>query len=169
MLTVLMVPAVAPLVAYAALLFLIVFGPRLWRAGMLAVSALVARFRAFFGTAGWREGSGLPAWLQPELGRELGLEHTRATRAALSGLRGVAAYRSGWLVIDPPGGPAFLYRSFKGPRRVMLPPASEAQVHLGIFTDILELKAERQKYTLFLLKDGPPVEAARWELTAKTP
>jgi hypothetical protein len=170
MLVVLMVPAVAPLFAYATLLLLIVAGPRLWRAGMLAVSALMARFRAFFGTAGWMEGSGLPKWLQPELGQELGLEHTRATRAALSGLRGVGDYRSGWLVIDPGGRPAFLYRSFKGkPRRVLLPFATEGMVHPGIFTDILELKADGQKYTLFLLKDGPTVEAARWELTAKTP
>jgi hypothetical protein len=168
MLLVLIYPASAVVIALAALLLLIVAGPRLWRAAMLGISAIAARFRAFFGTTGWREGSGLPRWLRPALGQDLGLEHTRGARAALSGVHGVAAFRSGWLVIDPGGRPAFLYRSFGGPKRVILPQAREGQLHPGLLTDIIELQGDGARYTLFLLKDGPPAEAAHWELTARS-
>jgi hypothetical protein len=57
----LMYPVAALIVAGAAVPILALTGPRLWRAGVLAVRALDARLRGVFGTKGWRHADQLPA------------------------------------------------------------------------------------------------------------
>jgi hypothetical protein len=86
---VLMYPVVALALAAIALPITLLAGPRLWRAGGLALHALVARLRGFFGRREWRDTDALPARLRSVLTPpSLGRGKPRAARAALSGLKG---------------------------------------------------------------------------------
>jgi hypothetical protein len=83
------------------------------------------------------------------------------------GLRSAGAYRNGWLLLEN-GQAAFVYRARFRSHRVDLPPADRASVRSAMLTDIVELVAEPQRLTLFLLKDGPPVDIALADLGART-
>ncbi|MBI4545389.1 MAG: DUF4126 domain-containing protein [Gemmatimonadetes bacterium] len=153
-------PRAAWAFAAAAVLVGLLAGPILWRAFLLGLRALTARGRAFFGGARWRELSEVPGQLRALLEPAApGLAPPRAARAALKGLRGVGAYRNGWLVITPDAA-LFLYRSLPGPRRLVLPPTRSAHIRTGPWANALELDGKDARYTLFLLKDGPPPEVA---------
>jgi hypothetical protein len=160
----LMYPVAALAVAVAALPFLALGGPRLWRAGVLAVRALDARLRGFFGTKGWRNPDDLPSRARgivavPELGRG----QPRVLRAALKGIKGVGPYKNGWIVISDDA-PVFVYLSLLGARRLALPVISQAELRRGIWADAVEIDDAGKKCTVFLLKDGPPAEIALAEL-----
>ena len=154
----------ALIVAAAALPIIALAGPRLWRAGVLAVRAFDARLRGFFGTKGWRNADQLPARAArmvtaPELGRG----QPRVVRAALKGLKGVGPYKNGWIVISDDQ-PVFVYLSLLGARRLALPAVSEAELRRGLWTDTVEIFHAGNSCTVFLLKDGPPAEIALAEL-----
>lgn len=160
----LMYPVAALVVPVAALPFVALGGPRLWRAGVLAVRALDARLRGFFGTKGWRNPDDLPSRARgivavPELGRG----QPRVLRAALKGIKGVGPYKNGWIVISDDA-PVFVYLSLLGARRLALPVISQAELRRGIWADTVEIDDAGHKCTVFLLKDGPPAEIALAEL-----
>jgi hypothetical protein len=113
---VLMYPVAALVVVGGALLVTLLFGPRLWRAGVLAMRALVARMRGFFDRADWRDTDALPARLRTALSPvPLGRGKPRVARAALCGMKGVASYKNGWIVLEE-GQPRFVYLSLLRPR-----------------------------------------------------
>lgn len=142
------------------------FGPRLWRAFVFGLRALLAHGRGFLSPGRWRERHELPRSMRTLLPPpDLGAAPARATRAAISGLNGLGAYRNGWLVITPQG-PVFLYRTLLGPRCVTLPRGAGAKVRHGFLADIVQLELQgRRRCTLYLLKDGPPVELAIADLS----
>lgn len=151
-------PVAALSIAGASLLLLVLVGPRLWRAFILGVRALIARLRGFFGHARWRTIDELPPRLRSLLGpTELGRAEPRATRAALEGIRGTGAYRNGWLVVADDQ-VFFLYRSLLGPRRITLPAIRGITVRQGVWADCLDLVTADGRCTFFLLKDGPVAE-----------
>jgi hypothetical protein len=160
----LMYPVAALAVVVVALPFLALAGPRLWRAGTLALRALIARVRGFFGLRGWREPAQLPSSLRNMIETtELGRRQPRVMRAALKGLRGVGSYKNGWIVITD-GAPVFVYLSLLGARRLPLPVVSQAELRRGVWTDVVEFMDGGSSCTVFLLKDGPPAEIALAEL-----
>jgi hypothetical protein len=161
----LMYPVAALAVVALALPFLGLAGPRLWRAGTLALRALIARVRGFFGLRGWREPAQLPSSLRSLVAStELGQRQPRVMRAALKGLRGVGSYKNGWIVISD-GAPVFVYLSLLGARRLPLPIVSQAELRRGAWTDAVEFDNAGNSCTVFLLKDGPPAEVALAELS----
>jgi hypothetical protein len=160
----LMYPVAALIVAGATIPLIALTGPRLWRAGVLAVRAFDARLRGFFGTKGWRHPDQLPARaarmvIAPEIGRG----QPRVVRAALKGLKGVGPYKNGWIVISD-NEPVFVYLSLLGARRLALPALSKAELKRGLWTDTVEINHAGSSCTVFLLKDGPPAEIALAEL-----
>jgi hypothetical protein len=159
-------PAAALSAAGAVLLLIVLVGPRLSRAFVLGARALDARLRGFFGGARWHEHRELPADLQGLLGPiPDGPAPPVGVRAAVTGLRGVAAYRNGWLVVTSDG-LVFLHRSLFGPRRSLLP-AGDARLRRGFWTDALQVRAPASgEFTIFLLKDGPRAELVLRELAA---
>lgn len=162
----LMRPSVALAGAVLLLGVLVVFARALGRAALLGLRAAIARLRGFFGTPGWRAANRLPARLRPLVqGDEVGGPPSRATRAAVLGVAPAGAYRNGWLLFDR-GRVAFLYRTLLRPRRVELPAAHGGQIRPGLLTDIVEIEAENMRFTLFLLKDGPPAEVTLGEIRA---
>jgi hypothetical protein len=161
-------PAAAASLAAASLLLVGLVGPLLWRAFLLGLRALAARVHGFFENADWHDINAIPAELRALLPtQEPGLAPHRAARAAVRGLRGVGAFRTGWLVVTHQQ-PFFVYRSLLGARSVPLPPNRAAHLSSGMWADVLELDADRNRYTLFLLKDGPPARAAMLELLSTT-
>jgi hypothetical protein len=162
----LMYPVVALVVAGAALPLSLICGPRLWRAGVLAMCALIARLRGFFGKKDWRDTDALPARLRAVLDEPaLGRGKPRVARAALRGVKGVGAYKYGWVVLSD-GKPVFVYHSLLRARRIVLPAIEEPSVHRGVWTNNVEFKNHNCSCTLFLLKDGPSAEVAIAELRA---
>jgi hypothetical protein len=160
----LMYPVAALAVAVVALPVIALAGPRLWRAGVLAVRALDARLRGFFGTRGWQHAEHLPARARTAVGiAELGRGQPRVLRAALKGLKGVGSYKNGWIVISD-GEPVFVYLSLLGARRLALPAIVQAELRRGLWTDTVEINHAGASCTVFLLKDGPPAEIALAEL-----
>jgi hypothetical protein len=161
----LMYPVAALIVLAAALPILALGGPYVWRAGVLALRAFIARLRGFFGLRGWREGNQLPQRVRGALDApELGRGQHRAMRAALKGVKGVGSYKNGWIVVSD-GAPVFVYLSLLGPRTLALPAVSSAELRRGLWTDSVEIKdAGNSSCTVFLLKDGPPLEVALAEL-----
>lgn len=156
---------IAAMIVVAVFLPLIAFGgPRLWRAGVLALRAVVSRLRGFFGVKGWREPDQLPSRLRGLLDTpELGRGQPRVMRAAVRGVKGVGSYKNGWIVISD-GEPVFIYLSLMGARRLALPSIGQAELRRGIWTDALEITDAGNSCTVFLLKDGPPAEVALAEL-----
>jgi hypothetical protein len=165
---VLMYPVLALAVASMAVPLMFLFGPRLWRAGLLALFALEARLHGFFGRAEWRDTDALPRRLRsivvpPALGRG----KPRVTRAAIRGLKGVGSYRHGWVVLSD-GQPVFVYASMLRARRFVLPLIEDGKVGHGVWTDTVEFTNSNCNCTIFLLKDGPSAEIALAEIRATT-
>jgi hypothetical protein len=164
--TALLYPHVAVFLLGGFLLLLLVAGPRLWRAAMLGLRAVLARSRAFFGSPGWRSRSDLPRGVQDAVPMEaLGCRPPRAAPAAVTGLRQAGQYRHGWLVFTGQG-PRFVYSSGMRARFAELPGATRVSIRRGVLTDALEMHSgEKDKVTFFLLKDGPSVDVAAAELS----
>lgn len=152
-------PKAALGIAAGAAALVALFGPRLWRAFVFGIRALVARLSGFFGTPGWRDldavPRGLRARVQPEA---LGTAQPHATRVTLSAPRPIGAFRNGWL-ISTGRQPVFVYRARFRNRQFTLPEARELRVRRGIWADAVEIETDRFRCTVFALKDGPPVEA----------
>jgi hypothetical protein len=160
----LMYPLAGLIVLAAFMPLLALGGPRVWRAGILALRALIARLRGFFGLRGWREGDQLPSRVRGVLDvPALGRAQPRAMRAAVKGVKGVGSYKNGWIVITD-GAPVFVYLTLLGPRRLALPALSQAEMKRGLWTDTVEVNDAGASCTVFLLKDGPPLEIALAEL-----
>lgn len=156
----------AGIVAVVVLALLFVAGPGLWRAGILGVRSFAARLRAFFGESRWRHADEVPAALRKLLEPDPhGIHPHRAARVAVVGLPGPGNYRNGWLVLDH-GTPVFLFRRLLAARRVELPRAEEGRVRHGLMLDVLELESTRQRFAIFLLKDGPSARTALSELVS---
>ena len=170
-LTALLYPTAASIVVAVAVALLLVAGPRLWRAALLGLRALMARPRGFFGSRGWRSRTQLPRSLRDAVPIEpLGRSPARATPAAVTGIPGVGAYRNGWLVFTCDG-PRFLYRSLFRTRSLPLPHAADVTVQRGLMTDCLDVRinsGSAQQFTIYLLKDGAPAHVAAAELLSET-
>jgi hypothetical protein len=162
----LMYPVAALIVVAISLPLVAVASPRLWRALGLALRAVDARFRGFFGRKGWREVRHLPVRVQRVLDQpELGRAQSRYLRAALRGVKGVGSYRNGWIVLSDGGSPIFIYQSLRGPKTLPLPSMTQADIRRGIWTDTVEItNGNGAACTMFLLKDGPPAHIALAEL-----
>ena len=155
-----MYPVAALIIAVVALPIITLGGPRLWRAGVLAVRAVDARLRGFFGTKGWRNTGHLPGRARSiVMPAELGRPQPRVLRAALKGIKGVGPYKNGWIVLSDEA-PVFVYLSLLGARRLALPVISQAELRRGLWADTVEIDDAGAKCTVFLLKDGPPAEIA---------
>jgi hypothetical protein len=167
--TAFVLPTLAGFVLAAALLFLLLTGPRLWRAALLGLRAVIARGRGFFGRPGWRAREDLPRAIRRMLPPEpVGGQPARGLAAAIRGLPGAGAYRNGWLVFTP-GGPRFVYSAGFRSRCAELPAVHRLELRRGILTDTLEFRPETGAcVTLFLLKDGPPADLAAAELSGST-
>lgn len=176
----LLYPTIAIFVLGAVLLLLLLGGPRLWRAAMLGIRAVVARARGFFGNPGWRSRDQLPRAIRAAVPAEaLGTRPPRALRAAAYGLPGAGAYRHGFLVFAQ-GAPRFVYRARFRCRTAALLDIADVSLHRGLLTDTLEVSAATtfngagnsaaaRKLTFFLLKDGPPPHLALAELQSGMP
>jgi hypothetical protein len=157
-------PATALAAGAAVLLLIAPFAPRLWRAAALGLRCVAAWFRALFVAPAWRDIDAVPRRLRDLLDdTPLGTAPPRVTRASLTGMRGVGAYRNGWLVATA-GGPVFLYQGALGPRRVDLPRPRRVQSDPGLWVNTLRVEAEPEPYTIHLLKDGPAADLARLDL-----
>jgi hypothetical protein len=157
-------PIAALAVAGTAFGFAVLLGPRSWRAGAFGIRALRARLRAFFGTRGWHPVRELPSALQSLVEpAPVGRAEPRAARAALKGVPGVGAYRSGWVVLSCDRA-SFVYRSAFGRRCLHLPPLRQPEVRRGVWTDAVDFSVNGSRCTLFLLKDGPGAEIALADL-----
>jgi len=161
---VLMYPVAALGLAAAALPLTLLCGPRLWRAGVLAVHALTARLRGFFGRKQWRDTDDMPRRLSAVLAQPaLGRGKPRVARAALRGVKGVGSYKNGWVVLSD-GQPVFVYMSLLRPRSMPLPRLDDAHVRRGMWTNAIDFTTSNSSCTLFLLKDGPSPEVALTEI-----
>jgi hypothetical protein len=165
---VLMYPIAALVLVASALPFTLLGGPKLWRAGVLAMRALAARLRGFFGHADWRDTDDLPPRLRalvaaPALGRA----KPRVARAALRGVKGIGSYKNGWLVLTD-GRPTFVYLSLLRPRTLTLPQLETPELHRGLWTDTVDFTCANSRCTLFLLKDGPRADLAMAELQTRS-
>jgi hypothetical protein len=157
-------PAAATTVGMAAILVLLLAGPRLWRAAAFGGYALIARIAGFFGPRGWKTGAELPRHVRRAAGvTRLGTAEPRATRAAAVALPRTPAYRTGWLLFDASGA-SFVYRSRLSTRRVPLPSLRAVEVRPGIMADALRATTDQRVFTLFLLKDGPSAANTAAEL-----
>lgn len=153
-------PATALVAGGLALTLIVLFGHGLFRAFALGIRALAAWLRALFGPPRWREADELPRDLHALLDRApLGAAAPRGARAGVNGVRGVGAYRNGWLVITPRG-PIFFYRTLLGVRSAALPAATSIEVDRGVWADLVRVSADGGDYTLYLLKDGPAANIA---------
>lgn len=164
-------PDVAVGVMAASFALLLLGGPRLWRASILGLRAVVARNRSFFIGRGWRTREQLPRAIGTAIPHEpLGRSPAHAAPAAVSGLPRVGEYRNGWVVVTCDG-PSFYYRSLFRTRAAALPAGSGINVRRGLVTDALDVggsangKHSLPGYTIFLLKDGPPAQVTAAELT----
>jgi hypothetical protein len=165
----LLFPDFAVLLLGALLMLLLLAGPRLWRAAMLGLNALVARVRGFFGRRGWRTREQMPGPLRSAVPiPPLGSGAVRALRATAIGMPDVASYRFGWLVFSSDG-PHFVHRRFFRSRATPLPEIAGIRIQHGVLTDVLELSTNgpgrrHRSFTLHLLKDGPPAYITAAEL-----
>jgi len=162
----LLVPEAAQAVGASALLLFLLAGPRLWRAAIFGGHALRARLAGFFGFAGWKTWAQLPRRIRRAVPpAAVGQGDPRGLRAAVVGLPGAAAYRTGWLVFDARGR-SFIYRRLLSTRTLPLPTLHSIDVHSGPMVDVLRAAAGGDRVlTIFLLKDGPSTTNAVAELT----
>lgn len=162
---VLFAPLPGAILAALVLLALIIRGPAYWRAAVLGIRSVDARARGFFGTPGWRERADLPrhvaALVEPDT---LGLAPPRALRAAAHHIPGAGAFRNGWLVIQRDK-VAFIYRAPIRAKRHELPVRGVGAAESGLLVDTIRLE-DGAGFTLFLLKDGPPLDLAVADLKA---
>ncbi|HUP89839.1 MAG TPA: DUF4126 domain-containing protein [Longimicrobiales bacterium] len=166
--TALRFPVVALAVATAAIPITLLGGGQTWRASLLALRALIARGRGFFGLKAWRDTDALPRRYRSVLAPPpLGRGKPRVARAALRGVKGVGSYKNGWVVLSD-GQPVFVYLSMLRPKALPLPPINEPSIKRGIWTDAVEFKNSNSNCTLFLLKDGPSPELAILEINHAT-
>lgn len=165
-LTAVLYPEIIVFVMGGSLLLLLVTGPRLWRAAMLGLRAVLARMSGFFGRPGWRSRSDLPRGIRDALPAEpLGRGPARVVRAAVRGLPGTGAYRAGWLVFTCDG-PRFVYNSGFRARSTAIGDVRNVDVRPGVLADTLEVRSDPDStITFFLFKDGPPPHMAAAELT----
>jgi hypothetical protein len=148
---------------------LAIFGPRLWRAFALGLRCLAAWFRSLSTNPGWRDVDHMPRRLRDLLDEPpLGTGPPRATRAAVDGLPGAGAYRNGWLVTTHQG-PAFLYGGWLTARRVALPDTRSLDADPGLWLHTARVQTDGNPFTLYLLKDGPPLETVLQELEPVSP
>ncbi|HSJ25998.1 MAG TPA: DUF4126 domain-containing protein [Longimicrobiales bacterium] len=166
-LTAVLYPEVVGFVVAGSFLLLLVTGPRLWRAAMLGLHAVVARMSGFFGRRGWRSRSDLPRGLRGALPAEpVGRRPARAVRATVRGLPGTGAYRAGWLVFTCDG-PRFLYSAGFRARSATIGGVSHVDVRPGVLADTVSVRTTPDAtITFFLFKDGPPLHMAATELTS---
>jgi hypothetical protein len=157
----------ATLAAGAVLVVIMaVVGPRLWRTFALGLRCVAAWFRALFVAPGWRATDRLPRRLQGLLEPPpLGAAPLRVARAAVTDLPGAGACRNGWLVLTPRG-PAFLFGGIIRARRIDLPQPRRTEFDPGLWVHSVRVHHDHGQYTLFLLRDGPPVERTIHELEA---
>ena len=162
-------PATALVAGGLALLLILVFGHRLFRAFALGIRCLAAWLRALFGPPRWREAHELPRNLHGLLPEPaIGAPALRGARAGVNGIRGVGAYRNGWLVITPEG-PIFFYRTLLGVRKADLPTPTGVEVDRGVWADLVRVQTADGPYTLYLLKDGPAADLAITDLHPASP
>ena len=160
----LMYPIAALVIGAVAIPFVAFGGPYLWRIGVLALRAFVARVRGFFGRKGWREPGQLPSRLRNLLDTpEPGRGDPRVMRAAMKGVKGIGSYKNGWIVVGH-APPFFVFLSLLRPRRLLLPSLEQAEVRRGFWTDTVEITNASHRATVFLFKDGPPADQALAEL-----
>ena len=165
---VLMYPVAALVLVAVALPVALLSGPRLWRAGVLAMRAAAARLRGFFGRAGWRDTDDLPPRLRALVAAPApGRPKPQVARAALRGMKGVGSYKNGWLVLAE-GRLSFVYLTLLRARSLSLARIESPQVHRGLWTDSVDFRCADSKCTLFLLKDGPRADIALAEMNART-
>ncbi|MGH7481516.1 MAG: DUF4126 domain-containing protein [Longimicrobiales bacterium] len=163
-------PLLALLLSVIILAWIVVLGPRAWRALLLTALAQLGRIRALAGRSQWRLPHELPAELRPLLPeRAIAAPQLRAVRAGLKGLHGVGTYRNGWLVLAPDG-TSFLFRTLLGPKRIDLPPVRDTIVVPGPWLDAVEIMgADGSRCTLLLMKDGPHPDLAAQHLSSTIP
>lgn len=162
-------PRAALVAGGIALVLMLAVGPRFFRAFTLGLRCLAAWFRALFARSRWREAAELPRDIRKLVAdTPMGIAPPRGTLAAVRGVPGVADYRSGWLMVTRQG-PLFLYRTLLGARAAVLPPVLGPQIERGLWADMIRVAGSDQEYTLYLLKDGPPLEAAVSDLTLYDP
>lgn len=154
----LLYPEAALATGVAAIVLLALVGPRLWRAATFGARALLARLVGFFGHRGWKSRPELPRRIRAAVPPpQLGHGEPRGTRVAAVGIRGAGAYRNGWLVLEEQG-PCFVFRTFFGARRVPLPQTCNIELRAGPVIDLLRAHCGSERFTLFLLKDGPSTD-----------
>jgi hypothetical protein len=168
-----MYPNVAAGVMAACTALLLLGGPRLWRASILGLRAVIARTRGFFNGREWLSRDQLPRALRSAIPDEpLGRSPARAAAAAISGLPMIGEYRNGWLVFTCDG-PRFLYRSLFRTRLAALPIITAIDLRRGLVTDALDVSSSTndvtRTFTIFLLKDGPSPRVAADELKREHP
>lgn len=162
-------PGTAIATGALVVVILAIFGPRLWRAFALGLRCLAAWFRSLSTNPGWRDVGHMPRRLRDLLDEPpLGTGPPRATRAAVDGLPGAGAYRNGWLVTTHQG-PAFLYGGWLTARRVALPDARAVESDPGLWLHTARVQTDGNPFTLYLLKDGPPLKTVLQELTPVSP
>lgn len=143
------------------------FAPRLWRAFRLGNRSIAAWLRSIFRPARWHELEELPGYARSLLDdTPLGAAPPRGTRATLHGLKGAGAFLNGWLILTV-SGPAFVYRSLFGARRIDLPAPREIRPEPAVWSTILRVDGQNDvPYTLFMLKDGPETDLAIQHLSS---
>jgi hypothetical protein len=163
----LLYPTAATGILAGALLLLLIAGPRLWRAAILGTRAVRARLRGFFEGADWLSRDQLPPFIRASIPVEpLGRSPARAVAAAVSGVARIGAYRNGWLVFTCDG-PRFIYRALFHTRSTTLPPPATVELRAGTLADMIDVRSNGSgRFTLYLLKDGPPLQVAAAELTS---
>src|SRR5262245_35286858 len=140
----LMYPIVAPAIAAGILFILLILGPRLRRAGLLALRAFSARLRGFFGSAGFRSVDELPRRMRRLIATPpIGYAKPRAMRAALKGVPGIPSYRFGWVVVcyDRTD---FLYQGWIRWRSKPIPQLYEPRLYRGTWTDAIEFRLNKR-------------------------
>lgn len=161
-------PALALLLSTIIGAWIVVLGPRAWRALLLTALAQLGRLRALAGRSQWRLPHELPGELRAIMPQQaIAAAQPRAVRAGLKGLAGVGTYRNGWLVLTPDH-TAFLFRTLLGPRRVDLPHIRGTTVVAGPWLDAVEIEgADGSRCTLLLMKDGPHPELTARHLSSR--
>jgi uncharacterized protein DUF4126 len=162
----LLYPAIAPASAAGIALVLLFLGPRLRRAGVLALQAFSARLQGFFGSSGFRAVDDLPRGVRRRIAvPPIGQAKPRALRAALKGMPGIPSYRVGWVVVCYDR-TVFVHQGWIFWHAKPFPTLSEARLRRGTWTDAIEFRLNKRRHcTVFLLKDGPTAEVALAGLT----
>lgn len=152
-------PDAAPAIAAAAVAVTLPFLPRLSRALVLGVRGSAARLRSLFLGSHWRRPDEMPRQLRELLEpARFGFGNPAVARIAVRGLRGVGAYRNGWLAIAERG-PVFLYQSGLHGYALDLPPGKVA-LERGFWADLARVTSDGSSYAIYFLKDGPAPELA---------